>query len=267
MSECRVSTCNRPAGDAFCCTTCGAALTQALSETPWLIDELNIVVTRQARYGAGSSGKTVDKAQPLPLDIRASDALAHYVGMLGSWVRMFCEENPGWLLPKGDPASLSRWLLVRVTDIRHHPAGNDCIEELCTAFAAGQNAVDRPADRWYAGPCNAELEDEDLGRALCGVDLYAKAGARKVECRNCGAEYDVKARRDWLLAAAEDQLADAATIARAVSWLGAEPLTPERVRKWAERGQIVPKATLGNRPHYRVGDAIDLLAASVRRGA
>jgi hypothetical protein len=270
MSECRVSTCARPAGDAFCCSHCGDALAQALNETPWLVDELNIVITKQARYGSGGGSKSVGKVQPLPLDIRASDALSAYAGLLGSWVRMFCEENDGWKLPKGDPASLARWLVVRVNDIRHHAAGNDCISEVCGAFAAGRYAVDRPADRWYAGPCNADLDDEVLGVALCGVDLYATAGAQLVTCRNCSAEYDVKARRDWLLTAAEDQLADAVTIARAVSWMGAEPLTAERVRQWASRGfkggpRLLPKATIDGRPHYRVGDAIDMLAKSSRR--
>lgn len=264
MNECRVSTCDRPAGDAFNCRHCGDALTQVLNETPWLVDELNIVITKQARYGSGGGSKTVGKTQPLPLDIRASDALTAYVGLLGSWVRMFCEEQPAWKMPKGDPASLARWLVVRVNDIRHHGAGNDCISELCAAFAAGRYAVDRPADRWYAGPCNADLEDAAMGTALCGVDLYAKAGARTVTCRNCDAEYDVKARRDWLIAAAEDQLADATTIARAVSWLGAEPLTPERVWQWAKRGRITAKGHAGTKPLYRVGDAIDLLSGSAR---
>jgi hypothetical protein len=183
-------------------------------------------------------------------------------------VRMFCEENAGWKMPKGEPpspASLSRWLLFRVNDIRHHGAGNDCISELCASFAAGRYAVDRPADRWYAGPCNAGLKDEALGVALCGVDLYAKTGARTVKCRNCEAEYDVQARRDWLLAAAEDQLADAATVGRAVSWLGADPLTPERVRQWAARDRLAVRATINGKAHYRVCDAIDLLAASTAR--
>lgn len=264
MSECRVSTCDRPAGDAFCCRHCGDALTQVLSETPWLVDELNIVITKQARYGSGAGGRSVGKTQPLPLDIRASDALTAYAGLLGSWVRMFCEEQAAWKMPKGDPASLARWLVVRVNDIRHHGAGNDCITELCAAFAAGRYAVDRPADQWFAGPCNADLEDEALGTALCGVDLYAKAGAKTVTCRNCDAEYDVKARRDWLITAAEDQLADATTIARAVSWLGAEPLTAERVRQWGKRGRLIAKGHQGDKPLYRVGDAIDLLSGSER---
>jgi len=129
-----------------------------------------------------------------------------------------------------------------------HDIGPDAVDEITDAVADCRRVIDRAPERWYAGPCE------------CGADLYAKRRTGIVTCRECGHEYDVEARREWLLAEAEDRLANAATIARAVSWLGAEPLTSATVRKWAQRGRLLAKGHDGRGPLYRIGDAIDLLA-------
>lgn len=163
-------------------------------------------------------------------------------------------------LPADTLTALSRWLLWRVDGLALHEAGSDAVDEITDAVTKCHRIIDRPADRWFAGPCNAELEDG----AECGRDLYAVAEKGNVKCTGCGAVYDIAERRTWLLAAAEDRLHDATTIARSVSWLGASPLNAARVRQWASRGRIVAKGHDGNQPLYRIGDAIDLLAASTK---
>lgn len=262
MSECK---CGRPTRDAaYVCDNCGDELARALGDIPWLAEELEVTISRQkgVDYRGVGGGKGARKAseRPSPVVWGASEARDHLKAVLVSWALYAHQEgvrnsNPNAGLPADTLGALSAWLLWMVDGLTFDEIGPDAVEEITDAVAKCYRLIDSRPDKWYAGPCNAELESGE-----CGSDLYANAAQGDVKCGNCGAVYDVVARRKWLLDAAEDRLADAATLARSVSWLGALPLNATRVRKWAERGRIVAKAHDGNRPLYRIGDAIDLLS-------
>jgi hypothetical protein len=274
--------CGQPTRDAaYVCETCADRLAVALGEVPWLAEELEVSITRQRAIpneGKGSSSATCscdddDDDCPhgvLPWRDEASEARRTLHGLLAMWARFCEEEHVRHSSPRtrdldehdDNLPALSRWLLWRVDGLTWHEIGPEAVDEITDAVAECHRMIDRRPDRWYAGPCTAETED-----GHCGADLYARRATGEVKCRECGAVYDVESRRRWLLDEAEDRLADAATVARAVSWLGAEPLNPERVRKWAERGRIAIKGHDGKRPLYRIGDAIDLLAGDTTRAS
>lgn len=154
-------------------------------------------------------------------------------------------------------STLARWLGTHVEWIRHHEAGAELVDELRSAIREARRVLDRPPDRWYAGRCGDALADN---AGPCGEDLYAKAGSRLVTCRGCGAEYDVEARREWLLSAVEDVLATAAEIARALTSL-ATPVTSSTIRGYVHRRRLESRGRdprTGN-PTYRIGDVLDLL--------
>lgn len=249
--------CSRPT-EAYVCLDCLDELARALRDVPWLDDELDVTITKQR--GIPTTGGSASRETALPWHEAAAEARRHLRALLVSWV-LFCDEEkvraqnyePG--LPADTMTAMSRWMLLRVDGLGLVDIGPDAVEEITDAVDTCRKVIDRAPDRWYAGPCD------------CGADLYAKRREGTVECRDCGATHDVGLRRAWLLAEAEDQLANAATVARAVSWLGVEPLTPSRVRKWAERGRIIAKAHDGKAPLYRIGDALDLLAREGRIGA
>lgn len=261
MTDCR---CGRPTRDeAYVCDTCADGLSRALGDVPWLADELEITITKQR--GLPTEGGPAGSETPLPWHEAAADARRTLHGLLVTWAR-FCEEEQvrhssyAVGLPEDNLPALSRWLMWRVDGLTLRDIGPEAVEEITAAVANCERLIDRRPDRWYAGPCVQEVEG-----SACGADLYAKRATGDVTCRSCGAVYDVAARREWLLAEAEDRLADCAAIARAVSWLGSEPLTHDRVRKWAQRGRLIPKGHDGRRPLYRIGDAIDLLAGDTKR--
>ena len=149
------------------------------------------------------------------------------------------------------------YLLGHANWIRTQHWAPEIIDEMQHIEGQLRRMVDRPADKWFAGPCDT-----------CERDLYAKVGAASVECAECDLVYDVDARRVWLLEQAQDRLLTAAELARAVSWLGTEPLTGERVRKWAQRGRITARGHVMHRgneiPTYLVSDAVELLAQDAR---
>jgi hypothetical protein len=248
-----VDWCDRPVGDGWTCQACADKLSRALGDVPALWKELDVVLTRQSRY-SDPQGRGGDKA--LPFNLKASDVGQALRGTLNTWCRLIAEER-GKDLPEDHPAAVARWLLGSVTWLRHHRAGADAVDEITSVVHKMRYIIDRPPGRWFAGPCDK-----------CERDLYAVDGAASVDCRDCDLVYDVADRRAWLLGQAQDRLLTAAELARAVSWLGSEPLTAERVRKWAERKRIVSHGTTVHRgneiPTYLVSDAIDLMEQDAR---
>ncbi len=154
-------------------------------------------------------------------------------------------------------------MLPRITTAHWAP---QMLHELLTIEHRLRRFVDIPPDRWYAGPCTAGQTRLEYA-ALCGVDLYADLGAPTVTCPDCGWAYDVQARRDWLLAAAEDRWETATTIAHALRLLAGvdqeEAKLAARIRQWAARGRLRPRDTTTingrSRPRYRIGDVLDVV--------
>lgn len=261
-TDCR---CGRPTRDeAYACEHCGDQLAQALAEIPWLDTELERTLAGQRGVDYRTLGGARTTEHPLPLHLGASAARQHLRGLLVSWVKFCTEEevrhqSPKVGLPFDHVSAMSRWLLWRIDGLLLHELGSDAVDQLTSAVAHCRRVIDRPADRWFAGPCDQ-----------CQAPLYVTPGAATVKCRGVVAEeacdnlVDVAGRREALLAEAEDRLATAVDVARAVSWLGAKPLTAARVRQWAVRARIYAKGHDGARPLYRIGDAIDLLAADTK---
>lgn len=243
---CPVEGCDRPRrGDENVCGACSGQLARALGDIPALTRELDTTLSRQA----SSTGGSRSAETPLPYDPRASEVGYVLRNTLVEWVRaVSAQTHSNYIWPRETTTSLARWLLARHKDLCAHPSAAEAVDEIGAAVRAAERIIDRPAERWFAGPCD------------CDARLYAAPGAPTVTCRDCGSRYDVAERRAWLMDACEDQLAYGALIAQALTSLG-QPVTPERIRKWAERGRIVAHGTdLRGRPQYRVGDIIDLVA-------
>jgi hypothetical protein len=195
--------------------------------------------------------------------------------------------------------------LMRWSDwLRVSPGGPQALDEVTALERRARWLVDRPADQWYAGPCDTVTRPPihdgmtcacvchrsaytpcdvvggcglnfTTGEGRCTEELYAKTTEGVIRCRACRAEHDIKERRDWLMAAAMDRIETVSTIARAIAvWEYGDSsekmrrTLDQRIRKWASRTQIEPvshKMIDGRRRGlYRVGAVLDLLAEDAR---
>lgn len=274
-APCPTATCDRPRpGNRHLCGACEADLSRALGDVPWLVRELDITLAKQGSHVAGGRSASV----PLPYDPRATEAAWVLRSALVGWVRVLgesrlhgprcvdCGHPSCWLTvatPADDLPAMAWWLLARVERLVMHLAAEEVVDEVCSAVRSATRLIDRPAPLWFAGPCDAPVDGP-----RCGVDLYARPDAPKVRCRECGAEYDVAARKAWMLDAIEDALFPAAHAAHVLTSLG-WPCTGERIRQWASRGRVVAHGTDGQgRPVYRVGELrVLLVEAHERAGA
>lgn len=240
---------------------CATNLTQALAEVPWLAEELNITASRQQGIDYRALGGAQSSETPLPIHLGASQAKTDLGEALFGLVTV-CQskqvrhQSPDDEHPAFSLESMAAWLLCRVDGLSLIEEGPHAVVDVVGAVDRARRVIDRAPDKLYAGRCGHETEG-----AECPEDLYAHQGARDIRCRTCGTTWDVSERRAWLLQEAEEVLAPAIEIARAVSWLGQAPLTPARVRQWASRGRLEVRGhNREGQPLYRVGDAIDLMA-------
>jgi hypothetical protein len=259
------SACDRPVGDnAYLCQTCTGDLEKLLGDIPNLVGDLVVTYTRQSRTTDRSSGSKSAETS-VPWSDRASKALDRLMNALTGWVRLIIEERAGVTLiePHDDALSVSRWLLWHVGWLRHHTAAAEALNDFERAVAEINDVMDLRAERWYAGTCRAEYVavDEAGGEhdACCAVELYVKPKDTVKLCRNCGTKHDIEARRKWLLAKAEDQLAHMELIGRALASMG-EAVTPSQIRGYAFRGRIVAHGLdRKGRELYRVGDVVQVV--------
>lgn len=248
-----------------------------MGSTPWdaehgLGHEIDATVARQTATKPREGGRSASK--PLPFNDFAARVAAEVHATLGSWVRDLHDDAEPW--PVDDVVPFAAWLMRHLDRIATHPAAEQIERDVHRAVEALRRAIDRPADRWWLGPCDTDgcLEEhllvDDDGRSQVvrrPTELYAAPDAAEVTCRNCKAAYPVEDRRAYLLAAAEDVLAHAELIGRAAPALGIE-ITPDAVRGYAHRKRIVAKGTdLQGRPLYRVGDVLTVAQDALARRA
>jgi hypothetical protein len=286
--------CHKPSPDgAPLCSKCIHTFEVALANIAVYASELDTVRSRQTAFG-DRAGTSRSAEKPLPVDLRVHPVEWDARSTLLGWVDFVTEHRGEYVgIPVVTIEGMAEWLTASSEWLRHRNEAPDALDEIIDLERRLGRLVDAPAERWYAGPCTARQEHNGetcrcachngagvpcdmvggCGLAFtqsgtCETDMYARAGSRTVKCPECDVEYNVDARREWLLDAAEDQLAPAMLIARAVATLAGADITPELVRKWAERGRIsVRSHDTRGKALYRVGDVLDVIAQEAAKPA
>jgi len=244
---CMVDWCDRPVAEGWVCQRCADRLSVALGDVTALWGDLDTVLTRQAHYSDAEGRGGSEKA--LPFNANASEIGWVLRNTLTTWCRLIGEER-GRVLPTADnPPAVAGWLLGHVEWLRHHRAGAEAVEEITSAVHAVRKAVDRPAERIYAGPC-----------ADCGGDMYGKPGATSVHCRPCGLDYDVAEMVEWMRNEARGRLVTAKEGAVLLSRFGLTT-TRNRIDLWHHRKLITAAGhDVDGRQLFLIDDLIDKAA-------
>jgi hypothetical protein len=280
-----VCSCSRPIKDhAFLCLECTRTLERHLAEVPALAADLETTRTRTSRTGGRGIGIVVRSAdRPVPWDDRASRVATELKALLVAWARL-CQDvrerpdgpacrrcsHPSCAMLRSHDApgdsveSLSQYLLASLPTLRHRPEVVAMADDLHRFRERAAKVIDRPAEETYYGPCGAIDYWPDghpiYCSARCEADLYGVEDETELTCRACQAVHNLSNRRAMLLLEAQDRDVTASDLSKFLTAYG-EPLTAERIRKWAERGQIIPRRRdPAGRPLYRVGDAVRLLS-------
>ena len=247
-----------------------------------LVRQLAATGARQARIGSGGGAAKVPAHESaVPFVDSATDLLEQLHGLLAAWAARTMREDqadapvgPRRAAPRTlGTDDLAAWLLGRLHTLEHRPGvTREHLDRLRPLVRRARAVIDRPHDRWFAGPCATPLRDDagDLviehgEQAYCEAELWAKPGAPVVVCVACGAHHRLETRRAELLRLARDRELRAVDVSRALTSLGM-PCTPDRIRKWKQRHRLgVASLDDDGLPLYRVGDVMDLLVADAHR--
>lgn len=248
MPECPVD--GREVQDTVLCRGCVDSLKAELRAVPWLVEQLDLTLTRQARVGSRNGPRSTER--PLPFHPRASVDLETLRDGLSMWAAAVAERRQVAVDAVGAVA-LAGWLLRWAGEVAQHPDAGELHGDVLAMTEAARRTIDLPAERKYVGPCDD-----------CGEDLYCGVLAKVVTCRTEGCEFTspVEERRTWLLEAAVDQLRTAAELSRELPWIGGVTIDRKLINSWSSRGRIVaylphPRDPYG-RTRFRLGEVLTL---------
>lgn len=266
MSEV-ICACGRPIHDqALVCRKCWTQVERGCGDAPALLREIETTRTRQSRTGGDNGGRKSAETS-LPWLEAAATANQVLVEALTVWAQYIVDTLVIPIDYHQRPVPASRMILSRSTWLRGQEAAPQARVSINHAINQARTVIDLGPDLLYAGPCDPtgehhttdDEEAEEL-RGPCKTDLYARADKAEVTCPRCQLVWRVQDRRDFLLASADEQLVTAADLSRFLTAYG-DPLTAERIRQWAARGQLLRHGSSPTgAPLYKVGEAITVLA-------
>jgi len=241
------------------------------------------------------------RAGQIPPDLSASARLADVGNVVTTWARHICErrgaelparrpllgplcagvpcEHPSceriqWRVPPSGLGEAAGWLATQVEWLRKRPEAGEAFRLLGRACDTLARLVDRP-------PGGHRL----VGMCDCGRTLYAPHGRDVVQCKPCGAKWNVAESQAILLKHLDSQLVTIPEALDMAGWLDTDR-TREQIRKlitgWVKRGQLVahghiwrdptdaeiradPEAYQVAVPTYRFGEIRARLAETPRR--
>lgn len=290
----------RPVRSTTICSHCARTLEVAVANIGAYVADLDTVRTRRTRYSDPAPLRRGGGPVALPVDDRFTDQCGTGTDLawvarntITTWTRVVLEERPP-LTWHGPFCAQCLHRSCNQTRVRRPPADNlvsccrylhrqlphllaalwvpQLLDELLNLERRLARFLDRPPARWYAGPCTAGLQAMEA-TWLCGAELYANPDKDTITCPECGLSYTVEQRRTWLLAAAEDRLETATTIAQAVTVFGeydrGETRLVKRIDRWVRDGRLARRGHTrwGDRTLavYRVGDVVELVREDIRK--
>ncbi|MER5671145.1 hypothetical protein [Pseudonocardia alni] len=254
MTDVLCRACPRPVTDEFLCQSCWMDLANDLRDVggmlvderghdlPSLVSELDDAVARRTRRGKVETGVVTGKPErPLPVDLRAAEALDRLRNTLGTWVRVLCEDRGVTVDVDDDVAEMARWLLRHEHTVRQTEAADELADDVGRAVSAARRAIDSPASRVYVGDCGGQHGDG----SLCWEPLYADSRYAVARCRSCGTSWPAMDRWEHHLeqirrqrrADIHEHDLNPRTMARALTALGV-PIDESTIRRYARLGFI-----------------------------
>lgn len=261
---CACGGCARPAHrDLAICVHCTWLLERDLAEVSVLVAELDHTLARQATGPAGRGTFTRALGRtPLPIALHALAAADKLHHTLDHWAAALHLVRPM------STTGLAAALLGCIPDLAKREDAGLAVDTITRVIASGWHAIDRPADRAYAGRCNTPRHD--LGGQPCPEQMYTKPRQDTVTCRACGATHDPNERRTRMQADLDGTLMTGAQIARLAAYFG--HCDRERARNlikvWAARGTITAHGhTPPGDPLYPFGEVLSRLLTARSRQA
>lgn len=225
-----------------------------------LLADLQDTVTRLDHLGPAGGGKVRGRGDVTTVEfhVAASHLADKARSTISVWAREVWEANRHLHLPR-TYVEACEWMAGLAKVLAVHPSAG-AIHDAITGLAERvRRMVDLAPDLTYLGICSGVLRDGQL----CDWDLYAEQDDTVVQCPRCGETHEVLDRKDRMIKAMQDQLLAATDLRTVLTRYMPQGVPPiGTIHRWASIGKLTKKPPLpgDNRPRYRVGDVLDLIA-------
>lgn len=230
----------------------------ATASMPGLMSDLAYAASHGVRTGEQVGGAGVPSSRA-PLNLGLMLEVDEMAEAIVTWATLLLSHVMGssyWVKP-GDWWGVANVFAAHEDKLRRWEDAAQCADEVLYSVSRLERLAS-PARRRlvYVGSCSQ-----------CGVDLLVRDPEESVaECRECGAVEQVSEAWERLLSKARESLLPRTRATRVAEILAGVPIKDPTVRKWHQRGQLVPRARRGGDRLYRVGDIEALVLRScVRR--
>lgn len=246
---CRKCYSETPDGDQLC-ASCLEALMVDLRAVPDVVEDL--LITRSKQDNMGEHAR-VSGSRERPLGFRpgamsAEDVLRETLLAWACVVHALAYGDQQADV-SGNSVELAAFMRRHPTAIRRCDGAAVMSNEIAHAVSNARNAVDRPAEKRFAGRC------------VCTELLFTYERAKFVKCPTCGERHEVALLQAGVLVAIRQYVGTAADIASGIGQsLSGGKLSRKLINKWHSRGRITPRDfTPSGDPMFMVGDVLDLM--------
>ncbi len=233
-------------------------LTNTLTtQIPKTLTELTNNLPNTTTPGNGTRNTT--RAHPLPYRENVSEARIQLETVLVGWAKLTAEQTKTHN-PQPNPTAAAHYLARHLPWILEQEFAQDLADEITTAHnRARQTLTDNPPTLTI-GTCPSTLT---TGETCTGV-LMVGTQSQAITCPRCATTWPAKEwpRLGVLLGCEPVGLVDAYAASRRLHDLG-YPVTPDLIRKWAERGKVTRKGKgPRRRTLYELADLLSQAQAS-----
>lgn len=281
---CGVSTCQIPTQDRICGVhTRDVSLNLKLlcvehGGGPSLLEELDVVITRQAKIVGVPIGIVVHNNEPrLPFHDAASNLRIEVYRELATLGVIAANHNPHLQRVQRTPVEVGIWLSSRPGFLSNLPDAGAMVEAMKRRRMEVEKMIDRPPTMVMLGNCATPTDDG----AECTRHLYAALDDDNrppafITCPQCGTEHDVLTRQRALISEGRKAAGTASEVSRVLSRIGIV-VAASTIRGYAQarvsRGvryepRVQPvDVTLEGHPLYSIQQTMDVwLQGQMKKG-
>lgn len=226
----------------------------------WVSDELDTTIARTVAFSDESDIPHRSDERVLVFNAEASDTAFEILGTLRAWVEHTCTARQREWPGNGRIPMYAKWMDRHLIDLALTDRAAQAMDEITDAWKRAKRAIDRPAEREFAGPCQSDVD----GLSCDGVYVAPKSDS--VKCRTCAVVCDVAKMQEQMHEEVKGRQYLGTELSTALTLVTGGTIAYGRVRNWINREQLLPSGTdREGRPLYRLNDALEVLEKT-RRG-
>lgn len=226
----------------------------------WVSDELDTTISRTVAFSDGSDIPHRSDDRVLVFNAEASDTASEVLGTLRIWTEHICTARQREWPGNGRIALYAKWIDRHLIDLALTDQAMQAMDEITDAWKRAKRAIDRPADKEFAGLCQSDVE----GLTCDGV--YVKPKADTFKCRTCDVVCDVAKMQEQMTEEIKGRQYLGTELGTALTLLTGDTVAYSRIRNWINRKKLTPSSVdRYGRKLYRLNEALDVLEKTERR--